>query len=249
MSVVVIGERGVGKTSMVVALANKSGRNLSVEDAEAVAARRSNIDTGEIAGTAKMTVENLQINIELPTGLKQINVLWIDTPGEAFSNSDWKQQFPTAWQEIEQQIKESRGIILLMPPHSDLVHPNRIDSRTTVYELPSSKAWRNSLHSWLNFFKKNCAQVDHIAICLHRADTFCDIQNEGKKWRYDSSTNGFWFRYDNHIRKNYFATVEDLIREYNSRTRVTPRLFITTIDEPSLLELPWIYLGTFIANS
>lgn len=248
MSVVVIGERGVGKTSMVVALANQSGRNISIEDAEAVAARHSNIDTGEIAPTSKMHIENLIMNIGLPGGSKQINVLWIDTPGEAFSDNDWKQKLPTAWQEIEQQIQESRGIILLIPPHRDLVHQNRIDNRTDINDLPAFKAWRNSLQGWFKFFKKNCYQVEHIAICLHRADTFCDIQGEGKKWRYENYNNGFWARYEDHIKK-YFATVEDLLREYNSHSRVMIRLFITSTDQPSLLELPWIYLGTFIAHT
>lgn len=251
MSIIVIGERGVGKTSMVVALAKNSKKNLSIEDAEALAARRSNIETGEIAGTSKMTTENLQINLELPGGGRQINVLWMDTPGEAFSNSDWKQQYPAAWKDIEQQIKESQGIILLLPPHRDLVDPNRIDSRTPKDELPSFQAWRNSLESWLKFFENNCGQVKHIAICLHRADTFCDVQAEGKKWCYQNSANGFWFRYDTHIRNSYFATVKDLICNYNSQSqsRVIPQLFITSTDQPSLLELPWIYLGTYIANT
>lgn len=249
MSVVVIGERGVGKTSMVVALAKQLGKNLLIEDAEAVVARNSNIETGEIAPTSTMRIENLQINIALPAGEKQINVLWIDTPGEAFSDNDWKQKLPTAWQEIEQQIRESRGIILLIPPHRDLVHPNRLDNRTAIDDLPAFKAWRNSIENWLAFFKKNCYQVEHIAICIHRADTFCDTQHEGKKWRYENATYGFWLKYDDHIRKNYFATVQDLLREYNSRSQVMLRLFITSIDQPSLLELPWIYLGTFIANT
>jgi GTPase SAR1 family protein len=242
MSIVVIGDRRAGKTSMLMALASKSAMNLSVNDTEVVA-RLSDLNSGEIADTAKMNLKKLQININLPRGLKQINTYWIDIPDELFSISGRKQQLPTELQKIEQQIRESQAIMLLISPPSDLVHPSFIESKTIIDSFPSFATWRNKLKFWLNFLKNNCYGDKHIAICLHKADTFCDIQAEGIRWSDYNRITNFWYEYNSYVIQKYFTNVQDLIREYNSQSLGTLRFFITSVKQPSLLELPWIYLG------
>ncbi|NJR73014.1 MAG: hypothetical protein HC773_03520 [Scytonema sp. CRU_2_7] len=80
----------MGKTSFTVALANSGTNHVKVvSNAESLVAKRFNADK-KIAGTSQMTLESLLINVSLPSGERQIQVLWIDTPGEAFSNRDWK---------------------------------------------------------------------------------------------------------------------------------------------------------------
>ncbi len=245
MSIVVIGDRRVGKTSMLMALASKSAMNLSVNDTEVVA-KLSDFNLGEIADTANMNLERLQINIQLPIGLKQINTHWIDIPSELFFISDRKQQLPTEWQKIEQQIRESQAILLLIPPHRDLVHPNFIESKTVIDSFPSFLVWRNRLQYWLKFLKNNCYKVNHIAICLHKADTFCDIQVEGTRWSYYKGIPNFrWHEYNSYVLQKYFVNVKDLIREYNSHSLGNLQFFITSVKQPSLLELPWIYLAIY----
>ncbi|MBD2775238.1 GTPase domain-containing protein [Iningainema tapete] len=249
MSVVVIGDRGIGKTSMVVALAKSATKHVKVVSNPEIIARRFNVEENRIAGTAQMTQETLLINIDLPSGQRQIQVLWIDTPGEAFSNREWQTNNPTAWRDIKQQISQSAGVILLLPPHRDLIQPNRLDERTDTNDLPINQAWVNRLEHWLNFFSENCTNYQHILVCIHRADTFCDIEYEGKKWRYDNSRNSLLYEYNNYIFKTYFTAANDLIRQYNSRHYPSNlQFFITTTDHPSLLELPWIYLGSYLAN-
>lgn len=250
MSIVVVGDRGAGKTSMVVALAKSRTNHVQiVSNAENLVTRRFNVAENRIAGTAHMTLETLLVNIHLSSGIRQVQVLWVDTPGEAFSNRDWKTKYPTAWQDIQQQINESKGLILLLPPHRDMVLLQNTDTRTMVDELPTTKAWVNRLENWLLFFQENCSQVEHILICIHRADTFCDIQNEGKKWRYEKSKTSLFYEYNTYVRKTYFTPAEKLIRTYHPILRTNLQFFITTIDNPYLLELPWIYLGAFLANS
>ncbi|MGB3204166.1 MAG: hypothetical protein WBB28_04195 [Crinalium sp.] len=252
MSIVVIGDRAVGKTSMVVSLADLGTKHVKVvsPDPQSLVAKRFNRAENRVAGTAQMTSETLLINVDLPRGEREIQVLWVDTPGEAFSNKDWRIKHPSAWQDIQQQISESQGVILLLPPHRDLIQPDRLDPRTESDDLPTSKAWVTKLQTWLDFFSKNCANVQHIIICIHRADVFCDVNYEGKKWRYDHSANPLWFDYDNHIRNTYFSLADQAIREYKSRNyRCEVRFMITTIDNPNLLELPWIYLGSYLANN
>jgi GTPase SAR1 family protein len=250
MSIVVIGDRGVGKTSMVVALAKLATKHVQVvSDAESLVARRFNIAENRIAGTAQMTLETLLMNVHLPSGIRQIQILWVDTPGEAFSNRDWKTKYPTAWQDIQQQISESKGVILLLPPYRDILQPQTLDERTVTDDLPTTKAWINRLENWLIFFQENCSHVEHILICIHRADTFCNIKTEGKKWRYEQSKPSLFYEYNTYIRKTYFTPAEKLIREYHRILYASLQFFITTTDNEQLLELPWIYLGAFLANS
>ncbi|NJM73009.1 MAG: hypothetical protein HC862_24275 [Scytonema sp. RU_4_4] len=124
-----------------------------------------------------------------------------------------------------------------------------LDERTVIDELPTTNAWLNRFKTWLEFLKQNCSQVEHILICIHRADTFCEIQVEGKKWHYHKLKTSLFYEYSTYIRKTYFLAAEKLIRDYNASNRATLQFFITTTDNQSLLELPWIYLGAFLANS
>lgn len=107
-----------------------------------------------------------------------------------------------------------------------------------------------SLRKLAEFFPRKLSKVEHILICLHRADTFCDVKSEAKKWCFDRNQGPFFFEYDNYIRKTYFTPARSIIRAYNSQNpRASLHFFITTIDEPGLLELPWIYLASFLENN
>ncbi|BAZ28858.1 hypothetical protein NIES4074_12930 [Cylindrospermum sp. NIES-4074] len=250
MNVVVIGDRAVGKTSMVVALAKSGTKHVQVvNDPDGLVARRFNVEEDRIAGTAQMLPETLLINVDLPSGERQIQLLWIDTPGEAFSNREWQKDNATAWQDIKQQISQSTGVILLLPPNGDRVNPNRLDGRIDVDELPSNQAWVNRFKYWLDFFKDNCANAQHLLICIHKADTFCDIQQEGNKWKYKNSKESPFFEYNKYVRRTYFTSADKIIQEYNSRPYATAlQFFITSTDNPHLLELPWIYLASHHHN-
>ncbi|MEW6498113.1 MAG: GTPase domain-containing protein [Cyanobacteriota bacterium] len=255
MSVIVIGDRSVGKTSMVVALADPGTDHITVvnPDSESFVARYLDKDKGTTAPTFQKKEETLLINVDLPAGERQIQVRWIDTPGEAFSNKDWRNDKPSAWQDIQKEVSQSQGVLLLVPPHRTLVQPHLLEEATEPVdpdELQTSNAWVNRLKTWLEFLSKNCTRGQHILICIHKADLFCDIQAESKRWRYDHSRSRPWFDYNNHIRNTYFTAANEIIRQYNSRTTGSSlRFFITTTKNQSLLELPWIYLGAYIANA
>lgn len=245
--IVLIGERAIGKTSTVVKLAKGTKHVKYAGNPNDLIARYSNPLTGAIAGTAKMTPETLVMNVDLPAGEKQIPFLWVDTPGEAFSNSKWRLDNQVDWQNIQQTVNQSKAVILLLPPYQKQIIPQRPDLQDN---LPTYEDWLKTLQTWLNFIANNCQKVSHILICLHRADTFCNVQLEAKKWRFDNLKQPLWFEYDNYIRKTYFTGAHSLIKEYNSKHPTTSlRFFITSIYEDSLLELPWIYLASFLANT
>ncbi|MCL1470924.1 GTPase domain-containing protein [Argonema antarcticum] len=236
MSVVVIGDRAVGKTSMVIALHDPGTKHVKVlTDLK----KYYDPDTGEAAGTSRKEEETLLVEVKLPGGERQIQVRWIDTPGEAWEKSkEWQETKLAAWQGIQTEVSQSQGVLLLLPPQ-------RI---TTEEELRRPDAWTNNLASWLQFFNQNCATVQHILISIHKADLFCDIQAEAQRWRYEQLKGLRWIEYNEYIRNTYFNKADEIIREYNRQHSTSLRFFITTIKNPSLLELPWIHLASYLAH-
>ena len=77
MSVVVIGDRAVGKTSMVFALTDpREQERVTVEDGPDW--------TSGVAPTEALEGRPLTMAVDLPVP-RQIQVQWTDTPGEAFT--------------------------------------------------------------------------------------------------------------------------------------------------------------------
>jgi GTPase SAR1 family protein len=254
MSVIVIGDRGVGKTSMVVALSQLRTSHVIVESPEPQGfSRFYNPETNEVAGTRELKVVPLIINVDLPSGNRQIRVRWLDTPGEAFTDTSWKDLRLTEWQDIRGEVKKSKGVILLLPPHRDMLQEQFFyHSRSLVDpdDFPLERPWIYRLSTWFQFFRENCSRGQHVILCLHKADLFCDIETEAKKWRYKPAGNRPWYEHNQHVKNSYFNAAQDMIRECN-RDRNLPefRFFITTTYSPDLLELPWIYLGSYLANT
>ena len=75
MSIVVIGDRKTGKTSMVRALA-EHGKYVKISNI--LASDLYNPSTKEIAGTDQLNTKTLNMEVDLPaTGPRQLNILWI----------------------------------------------------------------------------------------------------------------------------------------------------------------------------
>ncbi|MCL1463929.1 hypothetical protein [Argonema galeatum] len=247
MSVVVIGDRLVGKTSMVIALHDPGTKHVKVlTDLK----KYYDPDTGLIAGTSKKEEETLLVEVKLPGGERQIQVRWIDTNGEAWSNKEWRKIYPDAWQGIQTEVSQSQAVLLLLPPHRTMIQPHLldVDGNSNPDDFARPDAWTNNLASWLQFFNQNCATVQHILISIHKADLFCDIQAEAQRWRYEQLKGLRWIEYNEYIRNTYFNKADDIIREYNRQHSTSLRFFITTIKNPSLLELPWIHLASYLAH-
>jgi len=243
MSVVVIGDRAVGKTSMVVALASdRDGAVKIIEpDPEMLLQDYPEFETGKMALTQGPQERPLVMSVERRGGKRKIEVQWIDTPGEAWQSREWQEKNADSWQGISQKVSKSQGVILLLPPHRGLV-------RSSSSDLQSSLAWGNRVTWWLNFLKQNCNEYQHILICLNKADIFCNIEKEGKKWEYTPSSS-FLYKHSEEVYRRYFNSVNQGIQNFNNkRFGNTVKFFLTTIKNRTLLELPWIYLAPHIDN-
>jgi GTPase SAR1 family protein len=255
MNVVIIGDRAAGKTSMVRALA-ENGNYVKVVDGQELASVLYDSSTKQIAGTELMQERSLKINVDMPaTGMKQINLVWIDTPGEFWSNNQMREDYPSVWKSLEEKVTSSKAIILLLPPHSNLIKSGNV--RTAANHLqpkidfPTSGQWVTRLSWWLRFLEK-CDYAKHILIGIHKADLFCNIVKEEKQWRYDPSKGGAapWFDYNEYVLESYFGVANKEIHSYKSTKSGSKTIFfISSTESQDLLELPWLYLGPYIAYS
>lgn len=237
MSVMVIGDRAVGKTSMVYALTDpKEHERVCVEKGPDYGAGVE--PTEDIAG------ELLTMVVDLPVP-RQIQVQWLDTVGEAFTNRQWRKENPTAWDGIRKKMSQSRYIVLLLPPNRQSVNLQRLDSNEKLDDFQTSEIWETRVIDWFNFINQECKAAKHILICINKADLFCDIETESKMWFY--KTSGYsWSNYSDHVLKDHFKGVEQKAKQYidKNRNRLVS-FFITTKKNRSLLELPWLYIGSF----
>ena len=244
--VVVIGNQGVGKTSMVLTLAEQKTEHIEFVDPNVQ--KYYNPDTGIAAGTFRKEEETFLVNVNLLGGQRQIQVRWIDTPGEAWSDKNWKKNNEKAWLDIKQEVSQSQGVLLLLEPHRSMVKPKLLEEPTQEDDFPRPQAWANNLEDWLTFFEQNCSKATHILLSIHKADLFCDLNAEAKRWEYRFGKIS-WANYSDYVFKQYFSNASNIIMNYNRKHRVQLQFFITTINSSSLLELPWIYLSSYIANN
>ena len=66
--------------------------------------------------------------------------------------------------------------MLILPPHRGMDLQPGID----VEQFVTQKQWCNRFERWVEFFHHQCPNVRHLAICINKADLFCDVEAEGK---------------------------------------------------------------------
>lgn len=247
MGVIYIGDRAVGKTHLALELANPQGNYVQVslvnQNYQNLKANLLNLD-----GTAKptQTIEkrSLDVQVRLPTGLSQIPVDWIDSPGELFRRS-WQSDHADEWQDFKETVGKSEGIFLIIPPYREILQPH-VNPENYI----TQQQWCNRFNRWTDFFINDCPKSRHIVICLNKADLiYCDLEQEISKLAYlpyGSPMN--WLQRHNYIVNSYFRPVKPQLEQINkSRSGLSVRCFITSIYHRTLLELPWIYLASYLA--
>lgn len=249
MGVVYIGDRAAGKTHLAMELANPQNDcvKISSPDYENLRTLLFNEELGE---TRQTEADNpvyeryLDIQVRLPTGFRHIVADWIDTPGEIWRKT-WQSDNPEKWKEFVEASRKSEGILLIVPPYREILKPD-----INPEEFMTKQQWVNRFNRWVEFFRQECPKARHIVICLNKADLFCDLAQESIKLSYQPNGSQMnWQQRHNYVFNRYFRPVQPQIEQINkSVSGLAVRCFITSIYNRSLLELPWLYLGSFLAK-
>ncbi len=250
LGVVYIGDRSTGKTHLAMELANPNNEYVKVTslDYENLKQQLYDHTTGEFraTGAEQATYDRyLDILVRLPTGNRQVIVDWIDTPGEVWRKT-WQSDNPNEWNRLLDTVRQSEGILLIIPPHRGLNFKQGI----SLDQFMTQQQWCNRFDRWVDFFRQDCPKARHIVICLNKADLFCDLQQEAFQLAYKPNGSQLnWQQRHAYVLSRYFRPVQSQLKQINkSVSGLSVRCFITSIYNRSLLELPWIYLGSFLAK-
>jgi len=249
MGVIYIGDRAAGKTHLAMELANPKSNYVKVTypDYENLKALLYDDQLESTKATDAMSASHarvLEIQVQLPIGDKQITLDWIDTPGEIWRSS-WQSANPSEWKKFLETIMQSQGILLIVEPYREILKSG-VDPDMFITE----QQWCNRFERWVDFFRHECSKVRHLVICLNKADLFCELAQEASKLEYIPKRSKMnWQQRDAYIFQRYFRPIQPQIQQINkSVSGLSVRCFITSIHNRSLLELPWIYLASFLAK-
>lgn len=252
MGVIYIGDRETGKTSLALELAHPNGNYVNVlsPDYNHLKSLLYKEDLGRTAPTSanQQSSEDREIEIEvtLPTRRKTIYTNWIDTSGEIW-RSRWQKDNPDLWRQFVETARQSEGVFLVLPPYRELV---RTEEGIDPDEFITKQQWVRRFDRWVNFFHCECPNVNHIALCLNKADLLqgIDLTREAQQLAYHPQNPRMdWRKRNEYIFQRFFRPVRSHIAKLNQRTSgLGIKCFITSIYNRELLELPWIYLGTYL---
>jgi len=242
--VIYIGDRQAGKTHLALELANPDNNYVRVDSYT-----YTKINQGGPGGTnaQKSVYERFfEVKVHLPNGEKTIMTDWLDTSGEIWERS-WQVENPDKWQDFLKYIKEAEAILLILSPYREIIDPNKPDRDAFI----TRQQWLRRFARWVKFFQEDCSRIEHLLLCLNKADLFCpNLPAEAEKLAYDPHIQRMNFQQrDQYVYQRYFAPLHPQIRELNtSIDNLSVRCFITTVYNRKLLELPWIYLGHYLAQ-
>ena len=254
MSVIYLGDRETGKTSLALELANPNGQYVKVlsPDYEGLKALLYDDDEGRTRPTeaAQSTHDrSLDIEVVVPTRRKTIYTEWIDTPGEIW-RPNWQKNNANQWNKFLTVTQSCQGVLLVVPPYREIVSQG---ADINPDDFVTQQQWIRRFDRWVEFFQNDCSQIKHIALCLNKADLLqgVDLKREAQKLAYHPQNSRMnWMQRNDYIFKRFFRPVRRQIAQLNQRTSgLSVKCFITSIYNRELLELPWIYLGTFLKGN
>lgn len=250
MGVMYIGDRAVGKTHLALELANPVNNYAKVLSPDYQILKAQLFDS-ELSSTMATNADSsthekeIKIQVKLPASNKEIILDWIDTPGEIWRSS-WQNDNQDKWQSFISAAQSSEGIILVIPPYREMIVSKSVDPS----DFMTKNQWVARFDRWANFFTSYCPKLKHLLFCLNKADLFCDYKKESNVIKYMPTGSPMnWHQRHNYVMQNYFRPVQPKMQEISQTIYgVSIRCFITSIHDRGLLELPWIYLGSFLES-
>jgi hypothetical protein len=248
LGVIYIGDRNVGKTHLALELANPAYEYVQVlspeyQDLKPLLWDVENNTTKPTDEDTPTRSQSIEIQVKLPVP-KQILVEWLDTPGEIWRSS-WQQSYPDKWKQFLSSVGESTAIIVVLPPYREMILPGE-DADLFLTQIQ----WCNRFERWTDFLAPNFPNLKHLLFCMNKADLFCNYQQESDMLKYNPRGGGMnWHQRNSYVSQKYFKSIKPYVQRITDKNpSLAIRCFITTIHDRSLLELPWLYLGSFLES-
>jgi hypothetical protein len=253
MGVIFIGDRLSGKThlamelcnprSQVVKVVNQNYDNLRVllYDEDKEEAKPTDFSKTQTATQHR----SLDVEVNLPGGVSPIYVDWIDTPGEAWSPG-WQADNPQEWSRLLERTRDSEGILLVLSPYRELLKSG-VDGTDYIRQ----KQWVNRFEAWVKFFRNECPNARRVGICLNKADLIadCNLDREASQLAYDPFHSKMtWQQRHAYVVSRYMRPIQPQLEDLNrSLSGGSVYCFLTSVHNRTLLELPWIYLASYLS--
>lgn len=251
--VIYIGDRKAGKTHLAMELTNKADKKcveVTNLDYDILKSLLYDSNKGETRGTnSEASIYKEYMEVEVKLGMekpKTISSDWIDTPGDIWRTS-WQQKNRDQWEIFLDSIQKAEGILLIFPPYREIIDPRK----AVQDDYMTREQWTRRFERWIKFFEKDCPQVRHLLLCVNKVDhCITEYQDEAKKLAYDPTSERLsWQTKHDYVYRRYFSPFRSQIKRLNKSFRgASVRCFITTIYSRELLELPWIYLGSYLGK-
>lgn len=252
MGVIYLGDRSVGKTHLALELASPNNQNVQVTapDYEQLKSLLISSDTAGPRPTKDINTEFLEIQAKLPAGERNVVLDWVDTPGEMWRPL-WQQDNADIWQDFLDSSRTSEGILLILNPFREMLLPEFRADPQIANAFSNKNQWCKRFGKWVDFFREDCPKARHIVVCLNKADLFVPhLEQEATKLAYDPNGSALtWRKRHSYVLQRQFRPIHPQIEQINAGRRgLSVQCFITSIYSRPLLELPWVYLASFLAE-
>jgi hypothetical protein len=249
MSVLVVGDQGVGKTTLILELARVSGAAVEVVSPAFSELQTRFTASNVILPTKVIDITELEFRVNLQGITKSFKVNWIDAPGEVWRpNSPWIKTYPSEWQSLEENLKTARAIVIILAPHRERLQNSLLSQAGGITRqdprFRTRQQWQLRFKEWLIFLYDNCRDTNLIVFCLNFADLFTPISSYSQEL--SQQIKDGWFKYKQWIIQKHFSEIIEFIDRFDSHRAIPCQLFITTYLNRPLLEAPWLYLGTYL---
>lgn len=243
--IIYIGDRAVGKTSLAAELARPEQIAVTVTDLSFEVSPQPGKYAPTTADTS-LHERSMALQVALPSGYRRLDAAWIDTPGEVWRKR-WQEDNPEQWQSLLGAVRQSQGILLILPPYREMLNLSPDEAEAFI----TRAQWCRRFQRWAEFFRINCPKVQHLVLCLNKADLFtADLGQESGRLAYWPERRGStWQEKHQYVESRYFAVAKDSLKQLNTSVRgLSVRCFITSIHDRGLLELPWVYLASYLGR-
>jgi hypothetical protein len=241
--IICIGDRFAGKTHLCLEILNPDGHYIKVVEPDYKFVKSFILDDRGITIAGAMGCIHINFKADLPTGLQTIDLDIIDTLGEIWRKS-WQDGNDKRWQETLNKIQTADAVLVILEPYREIINPEK----DNLDHFITRQQWIKKFEKWVDFLLKECSQVSHLLICLNKVDLcLINLREEAKKLAYAPHYQPLnWQEKDNYVYHRYFTPVQSQIQRLNQHRENAARFFVTSIYQRDLLELPLIYISSYV---